>query len=316
MHLSNQTENGARNNLYTDANAFGDRPPRPANGISPIIGRAGGEQQARPQGHFGHYAIGGRGIGGNLEPAALLAESLSQPVGDDGGGLGVELADLVAAVVVLGVGEVRRAALGLAPRGVGRPGLGGRSGPAVEPVHEVVLGGEVGPAPEVEPDPRREVHGPADVLGFRDQNEPVGRAAVDRVEGEQRVVVWRRVGRCASIGVGVVDGVELLGLGRVKVVGECGVVRLLLRRRRRRDEVVEGGGLGGLGGVMVENGGGVVVVSGGVGSGVVVGGEHDGGGVSPFVVQHFGNDLVGLCRGALSDEVFLGKEENLQWPKR
>lgn len=138
----------------------------------------------------------------------------------------------------------------------------------------------------------------------------MGRAAVDRVEGEQRVVVWRRVGGCASIGVGVVDGVELLGLGRVKVVRKCGVVRLLLRRRRRRDEVVEGGGLGGLGGVMVENGGGVVVVSGGVGSGVVVGGEHDGGGVSPFVVQHFGNDLVGLCRGALSDEVFLGKEKN------
>lgn len=141
----------------------------------------------------------------------------------------------------------------------------------------------------------------------------MARAAVDRVKGEQRVVVWRRVGRSASIGLGVVDGVELLGLGRVKVVGECGVVRLLLLRRRRRDEVVEGGGLGG---VVVENDGGVVVVSGGVGSGVVVGGEHDGGGVSPFVVQHFGNDLVGLCRGALSDEVFLGKEKNLQWAKR
>lgn len=103
-------------------------------------------------------------LGKKMESAALLAESLSQPVGDDGGGLGVELADLVAAVVVLGVGEVRRAALGLAPGGVGRPGVGGRSGPAVEPVHEVVLGREVGPAAEVEPDPRREVHGPAQVL--------------------------------------------------------------------------------------------------------------------------------------------------------
>lgn len=61
----------------------------------------------------------GRGIRGNFEPAALLAESLSQPVGDDGGGLGVEFADLVAAVVVLGVGEVGGAALGLTPRGVG-----------------------------------------------------------------------------------------------------------------------------------------------------------------------------------------------------
>jgi len=35
-------------------------------------------------------------------PAALLAESLSQPGGEDGGGLRVELAHLVAAVVALG----------------------------------------------------------------------------------------------------------------------------------------------------------------------------------------------------------------------
>jgi len=41
------------------------------------------------------------------QPAALLAESLSQPGGNDGGSLGVELAHFVAAVVVLGIGEVR-----------------------------------------------------------------------------------------------------------------------------------------------------------------------------------------------------------------
>ena len=46
-------------------------------------------------------------------PAALLAEALLLAGGGDGGGLGVVLADLVAAVVVLGGGEVRLAAFGL-----------------------------------------------------------------------------------------------------------------------------------------------------------------------------------------------------------
>lgn len=55
-----------------------------------------------------------------VESAALLAESLGQAGGDDCGGLGVELADLVAAVVVLGVGEISIAALRLAPRRVRR----------------------------------------------------------------------------------------------------------------------------------------------------------------------------------------------------
>jgi hypothetical protein len=72
------------------------------------------------------------------QPAALLAASLSQPGGDDSGGLGVKLADFVAAVVVLGVGEVGIAPLGLAPGPVRRPRLG-RPGPPIQPVHELVL---------------------------------------------------------------------------------------------------------------------------------------------------------------------------------
>lgn len=124
---------------------------------------------------------------------------------------------------------------------------------------------------------------------------------MDWVEPEHGVVlvlvVGRRVGGRAGVGVGVVDGVELLGLmvGRVKMVGEGGglVVRLRRGRRRSGDEVVEGGGLRGR--IVVEKSAGVivvVVVSGRVGSvdgiGVGVGREHDDVvGVSPFVVQHF-----------------------------
>ena len=85
------------------------------------------------------------------QPAALLAESLSQPGGDDGGGLGVKLADFVAPVVVLGVGEVGVAPLGLAPGRVRRPRLG-RPGPPIQPVHELVLGRrEVRPSSQVKP---------------------------------------------------------------------------------------------------------------------------------------------------------------------
>lgn len=234
-------------------------------------------------------------------PAALLAESLSQPVGDDGGGLGVELADLVAPVVVLGVGEVGGAALGLAAGRVGRGDLGAWPGPAVKPVHEVVLGRKVGPAAKVEADPGGEVHGRAHVLCLGDQHKPIGCAAVDWVEPEHGVVVvvvGRRVGGRAGVDVGIVDGVELLGrmVGRVKMVGKGGGLVVRLRRGRRSgDEVVEGGGLRGR--VVVEKSAGVivlvevVVVSGRVGSvdgiGVGVGREHDDVvGVSPFVVQH------------------------------
>lgn len=234
-------------------------------------------------------------------PAALLAESLSQPVGDDGGGLGVELADLVAPMVVLGVGEVGGAALGLAAGRVGRGDLGAWPGPAVKPVHEVVLGRKVGPAAKVEADPGGEVHGRAHVLCLGDQHKPIGCAAVDWVEPEHGVVVvvvGRRVGGRAGVDVGIVDGVELLGLmvGRVKMVGKGGGLVVRLRRGRRSgDEVVEGGGLRGR--VVVEKSAGVIVlvvvlvVSGRVGSvdgiGVGVGREHDDVvGVSPFVVQH------------------------------
>lgn len=56
-----------------------------------------------------------------MKPATLLAESLLNPVDNDLGGLGVELADFVAAVVVLGSGELRLAALHLAARHHMRP---------------------------------------------------------------------------------------------------------------------------------------------------------------------------------------------------
>lgn len=72
-------------------------------------------------------------------PAALLTESLSQPTGDDGGGFGVKLADLVATVVVLGVVQVGITTLRLTPGRVTESRLG-QSGPAVQPVHKIVLG--------------------------------------------------------------------------------------------------------------------------------------------------------------------------------
>lgn len=78
-----------------------------------------------------------------MEPAALLAESLSQPGGDDGGGFGVKLAHLVAAVVVLGLRQISIASLGLTPRRVRRGSRTRFHGPrpTVEPAHEVILGG-------------------------------------------------------------------------------------------------------------------------------------------------------------------------------
>lgn len=53
-----------------------------------------------------------------VEPATLLAEALSEAGGDDGGGLGVKLADLMAAVVVLGGAEVSITPFRLASRRV------------------------------------------------------------------------------------------------------------------------------------------------------------------------------------------------------
>lgn len=54
-----------------------------------------------------------------IQPAALLAESLSQPSSNDGGSFGMELADFMAAMVVLSVSKIGIATLGLAPGGIG-----------------------------------------------------------------------------------------------------------------------------------------------------------------------------------------------------
>ena len=76
----------------------------------------------RMQGYEKNGLMGGcMQCGGDVDvyryvPAALLAEALLLAGGGDGAGLGVVLADLVAAVVVLGAGEVGLAAFGLAPR--------------------------------------------------------------------------------------------------------------------------------------------------------------------------------------------------------
>lgn len=125
------------------------------------------------------------------QPATLLAESLSQPGGEYSGGFGVKLTDLVAAVVVFGVSEIGIAPFSLAPRGVARTGFVGRSSAAVEPVHELVLGGgEIGPAAEVEANSGHEVHGGTrrGVLALRDYEIPGGAAphggAGYGVEGE------------------------------------------------------------------------------------------------------------------------------------
>lgn len=123
----------------------------------------------------------GEGVFRHFQPAALLAEALSQPGGDDGGGLGVELADLVAAVVVLRVGQVGVAPFGLAARGVHRAGFEDPR-PAVEAVHEVVLRrGEVGPPAQVQPDSAVELE-PADHRLALRHNHEAGRPS--RFEGQ------------------------------------------------------------------------------------------------------------------------------------
>lgn len=124
-----------------------------------------------------------------MEPATLLAESLSQPGGDDRGGLGVKLADLVATVIVLGVGQIGIAPLGLAPGGVRRTGIG-RPGPSVEPVHELILSRrEIRTASQIEPDSGSEIHWPRHFLTLRNHEVPasVPAASGDGIEGEQLV---------------------------------------------------------------------------------------------------------------------------------
>lgn len=96
----------------------------------------------------------------------MLAEALLLARGGDCGGLGVVLADLVAAVVVLGGGEVGLAALSLAPRGLVVVGGGAEpqpqhahcagsaeAGAHQQAVHgQHVRRGKVCPAAEVQPD--------------------------------------------------------------------------------------------------------------------------------------------------------------------
>lgn len=77
-------------------------------------------------------------------PATLLAESLSQTGGDDGGSFGVKLTHLMTAVVVLSIAEVSIATFNLTFRGVQR--RLNRPGTAVEPADEVVIGREVSAA--------------------------------------------------------------------------------------------------------------------------------------------------------------------------
>lgn len=170
-----------------------------------------------------------------VESAALLAETLGQAGGDDGGGFGVELADLVAAVVVLGVGEIGIAALGLAARRVSSRRRAGLQHPraTVKPAHEVVLRREVSPPAQIQPDSRGEVHRRPLMMIFalRHQHERAAAAAGsssstagtgDGIEGENR---RRSVGGGASVGAwDVVEGgvdvelMVLLGLGLCVVV--------------------------------------------------------------------------------------------------
>lgn len=193
-------------------------------------------------------------ISNESQPATLLAEALSQAGGDDGGGLGVELAHLVAAVVVLGVGQVGVAAFGLAPGGVNRTGLEG-PGPAVEPVHEVVLRrSEVGPSAQVQPYPTIELGVELEPthhrLALRHHHEP---GLAGRFQSQHRgrrplvVRVRRRGGGVSSrvveasvmgAGIWVLEGEVVVGIG-----GEMGF---------RGDEIGRVGEA--LCGVWVENG--------------------------------------------------------------
>lgn len=212
------------------------------------------------------------------QPAALLAESLSQPGSDDGRGLGVELADLMAPVVVLGMGEVGVAPLGLAPGRVRGPWLG-RPGPPIKPVNELVLGRrEVRPATQVKPESGHKVHGPRHGLfALRDQQVPSSAScsAVNGVvEGEQLVgMVGRRAGRW--VGAWVEERVVELGMGLLRWIE----VRESGGRGLRVEAAVNVEGLG----VGVEDLAGLVRV----GGSFFLARQHHRARVPPSVVQHF-----------------------------
>lgn len=80
-----------------------------------------------------------------MKPAALLAEPLSQPGGDDGGGLRVKLTNLMTAVVVLSMAQVSIAPFSLTLWRVKRRRFN-RPGAAVEAADEVIIGREVSTA--------------------------------------------------------------------------------------------------------------------------------------------------------------------------
>ena len=188
----------------------------------------------------------------------------------------MELAHLVAAVVVLRLRQISIAPFGLAPRRVRRRRRARFGGPgtAVQP-HEIVLGGrEVGAASQVEPNSgAHKVHGPTDILGFRHQHEPGARPGPavgvmgEGVEGEhgrgrrglglgRRVVGWGGavegpwveesvvVGLRAEVVVREVDGVVCV------CVCVCGVVGGGCGRPGPMQEVV---GQQGVRGVVVED---------------------------------------------------------------
>lgn len=145
-----------------------------------------------------------------MKPAALLAETLSQSGGDDGGGFGVKLADFMASVVVFGVSKVGIATLRLAPRGIHQSDISGPRS-AVKPVDEIVLGGrEIGTAAQFEPDPGGEIHRCRNFLRLGDHEVTATTTAASRhgVQGEQGGVTVRRaivVGRRAGVGAWVVN---------------------------------------------------------------------------------------------------------------
>lgn len=202
-----------------------------------------------------------------MESATLLAEALSQPGGEDCRGFGVELADLVAAVVMLGVGEIGITALGLTPRRVRQTGFRRSRPPLVQPVHEVVLGGEIRSAPQIQPNSRREIRRRHHLLALRHHHKPgppAGGRPGHRLKRQHR----RRGGLVRVVGAWVVEGVNMSGLRLALVVEEGG---------RRSDESV-GEGLV----VVVEYLAGLVRILRGL-----VSGEHDRRWVPPFVLQHF-----------------------------
>lgn len=190
----------------------------------------------------------------------------------------MEFTDLVAPVVVLGVGEVGVAPLGLTPGGVRGPWLG-RPGPPIEPVNELVLGRrEVSPASQVEPESGHKVHGPRHGLfALRDQQVPAsasGAATDGVVEGEQLGGKVRRRGGWWE-GAWVEERVVELGMGLLLWVNvevrESGG-----RRMRIEAAVVEGLGVG------VEDLAGLVLVR--VLGGFFLPREHHRARVPPFVV--------------------------------